>query len=590
MLVPLNLKIILTQFDKVCIMRIFCLMELHMKRESFEDLIKRCNETHTDKYAYLGIERIPYKAAKLTIMCPEHGEFKQSAAAHVRGAGCLPCGKTVVKMKRRTSLEQAVIKSKKIHGEAYTYESLSFSDKGGAAIIHYSCETHGKITQTLSDHLGGHGCKFCGYDSARVSLEQKYEYYLAKARETHGDTYTYYGYTQASGINKFLIRCREHGEFTQRFVNHAGGEGCPKCGAVKIGKALRYDPATYLADVLRVHNEKYTYGELIYGEGDRTKIEVVCSTHGKFLTSAKDHLTKATGCPYCQLRVSKGQQEIYDLLKPFCPDLTLEYSVDSSRKIWDMASPSLKICIEYDGLVWHSSRYMSNSKNITKWRQAAAVGYRQITIYSDEWTNKQALVSRFLLQVFGVSDLPSYHGRELTSAVVDKVTAKAFLEANHAQGFRKSSQYVGLYADKLVAILGYELRASGRGRGKDLSQMEITRYATNAKVRGGFSKILSHALKLHREVKYCYTFSDNRMFTGDLYLKCGFSKVADVPHSYCYIRHEERFDKAKFQKSKASRWSVFASNGETEKELAALNGYYQMYDCGKIKWGKSIHR
>jgi hypothetical protein len=80
------------------------------------------------------------------------------------------------------------------------------------------------------------------------------------------------------------------------------------------------------------------------------------------------------------------------------------------------------------------------------------------------------------------------------------------------------------------------------------------------------------------------------MFTGDMYLKCGFRKVSEVPHSYCYIRHGERLDKSKFQKSKAAKWSVVPCNGETEKELAALNGYYQMYDCGKVKWAKSISR
>ena len=45
---------------------------------------------HGNKYDYSKVE---YKTThkKVTIICPEHGEFEQSSASHKGGAGCPSC-------------------------------------------------------------------------------------------------------------------------------------------------------------------------------------------------------------------------------------------------------------------------------------------------------------------------------------------------------------------------------------------------------------------------------------------------------------------------------------------------------------------
>lgn len=55
------------------------------------DFIKRANQIHHNKYDY---SRTEYRgnAEEVWIICPEHGEFRQQAGSHLRGAGCPKCG------------------------------------------------------------------------------------------------------------------------------------------------------------------------------------------------------------------------------------------------------------------------------------------------------------------------------------------------------------------------------------------------------------------------------------------------------------------------------------------------------------------
>ena len=55
-----------------------------------QSYLKAVTEIHCGKYDYSKTE---YKGHNnlITIICPEHGEFKQKAKAHLYGSGCLKC-------------------------------------------------------------------------------------------------------------------------------------------------------------------------------------------------------------------------------------------------------------------------------------------------------------------------------------------------------------------------------------------------------------------------------------------------------------------------------------------------------------------
>lgn len=64
---------------------------------------QRCAESHAGKYTY---PEQAYKGAKekITIACPDHGEFQQAAWAHLSGKGCPKCGAYTPKWEMEVTL------------------------------------------------------------------------------------------------------------------------------------------------------------------------------------------------------------------------------------------------------------------------------------------------------------------------------------------------------------------------------------------------------------------------------------------------------------------------------------------------------
>ena len=59
-------------------------------RKSQRYIIEKFHEVHGSKYKY---DLVQYKSIdrKVTILCPSHGEFEQSAYCHIKGQGCKKC-------------------------------------------------------------------------------------------------------------------------------------------------------------------------------------------------------------------------------------------------------------------------------------------------------------------------------------------------------------------------------------------------------------------------------------------------------------------------------------------------------------------
>lgn len=60
------------------------------KRLSQDEFIKRCKKIHFNKYDYSKVEYTGYDN-NITIICPYHGEYTQSAYVHLVGCGCSKC-------------------------------------------------------------------------------------------------------------------------------------------------------------------------------------------------------------------------------------------------------------------------------------------------------------------------------------------------------------------------------------------------------------------------------------------------------------------------------------------------------------------
>jgi hypothetical protein len=127
-------------------------MEQHDKTKEF---IHKASEVHGEKYDYSKVE---YKNAhqKVIIICKTHGEFLQSPNGHLSNSGCVKC---IDRTKRRSNIEEFIIKANDVHGDKYDYSKFNYINCKTKGII--ICKKHGEFTQHASNHLLGKGCSKC---------------------------------------------------------------------------------------------------------------------------------------------------------------------------------------------------------------------------------------------------------------------------------------------------------------------------------------------------------------------------------------------------------------------------------------------
>lgn len=64
------------------------------------------------------------------------------------------------------STEEFITKAKTIHGDLYDYSETMYN--GRKEKIIFKCSIHGEMYQDPCDHLSGHGCKRCFFDSLKT--------------------------------------------------------------------------------------------------------------------------------------------------------------------------------------------------------------------------------------------------------------------------------------------------------------------------------------------------------------------------------------------------------------------------------------
>ena len=135
------------------------------KKLTKEEFILRSNSKHNNFYNY---DKVIYTNVdtKVTITCPNHGDFIQTPSMHMQGQGCPECRRNKISVKKSYNNEKFIQKAKEIHGDLYNYDKVVYRNIYSPIII--ECQKHGDFIQIPHTHLRGHGCPYC-----RMSLGEK---------------------------------------------------------------------------------------------------------------------------------------------------------------------------------------------------------------------------------------------------------------------------------------------------------------------------------------------------------------------------------------------------------------------------------
>lgn len=267
-------------------------------------------------------------------------------------------------------------------------------------------------------------------------------------------------------------------------------------------------------------------------------------------------------------------------IKSNCRDLISPYEVD-------IYIPDLKVAFEFNGIYWHGEDKGKDKKyHYSKWEKCKSQNVQLITVWEDNWRDKQEIVKSMIAHKLGLSKDEKVFAKDTyVDSGVEYKEAKDFAEKYHIQGATYGSYYIGLRdreSKELVAISIW--RKVGH-------EIFLDRYCTSLIVVGGTGKLISYAKSLlkNTEVNSIVSFSDNEISNGGLYKKLGFKKDQDVRPDYKYVYKSSRVHKFNFRKQRFKKNpELLYQEGLTELELAFMNNLVRIWDSGKVRWTLAI--
>ena len=152
---------------------------------------------------------------------------------------------------------------------------------------------------------------------SKVTLEERKNLFLIRAREVHGETYNYEKIKYVTSLKKVEIICAKHGEFLQSPNSHVKGTGCPKCS----GTGTRHNQNDVIDSFKKVHGDTYSY-EMVNYVNNSTPVKIICKKHGEFSMSPNKHKS-GRGCQKCSKITSISKMSATKTRKQSSRKLTL---------------------------------------------------------------------------------------------------------------------------------------------------------------------------------------------------------------------------------------------------------------------------
>lgn len=232
-----------------------------------ESFIEQACRAHSDAYTY-GKATYAKSTERLTITCPKHGDFLQTPASHLAGAGCPSCGGT----KKLTQVD-FVARATEVHGDAYDFSRAVYVNNRSP--VEVVCPEHGSFFPSPSNLFAGKGCNKCA-GNIRLSTAE----FIEKAVKIHG-SYSYDNVEYVDAKSKVAITCPDHGVFWQTPNAHLNGHGCPACKREKISAKMRKSHDDFMSECVATHGPKFDYRYTVYVD-DLQKIVIGCKPTGTF--------------------------------------------------------------------------------------------------------------------------------------------------------------------------------------------------------------------------------------------------------------------------------------------------------------------
>ena len=488
-------------------------------------------------YSPYGFESIVYKNNRTPVQlkCPIHGLFStlpSSLTKHL--TECPICKKKRLSDIQSKTTEQFIKEAKITHGNKYNYSKTQYVNaKTKVCII---CPKHGEFWQYPNTHLNSKGCPKCSNERLWDNRKDKTtkDGFIQKAREIHGNKYDYSKIEYINTSTKVCIICPEHGEFWQTPSAHLSGQGCPKCGKHHLSILFRDTIDEFVKKANIIHNNRYDYSKVEYIRGN-DKVCIICPEHGEFWQTPNNHL-QGHGCPKCAVgkNTSSEENEISEYIEGLIDDNIILNSRDIiSPNELDIYVPSRNIAFEYNGLYWHSDKFVGRDYHLSKTEKAITKGIKLIHIFEDEWLYKKDIVKSMINKELGCSKIIDASNCDVK--IIKNNVTETFINNNSIHYYVPCDFNIGLYyRDELLSTISFK---NDKVNGHYLLQNFCDKkYFT---VRKGIIKLINEFINMMKP-KEIITYIDRRWDNSDVFYEIGFKHIESLAPTCHYIINNKR--------------------------------------------------
>jgi|JI9StandDraft_2_1071091.scaffolds.fasta_scaffold02598_9 hypothetical protein len=264
-----------------------------------------------------------------------------------------------------------------------------------------------------------------------------------------------------------------------------------------------------------------------------------CGTTAEISTSSLK-LGLSTKCSKCSNQVSKPMLELAEYIKGLGIEVLVSHR-DFGFEI-DLYVPSKNFFIEYDGLVWHSSKFRATAANeAARFAKFKALGLQGMRIFEDQYLQKPELVKQMIRHRLGLGAAQQI--AQFTCEIVQSPsTHREFCNKYHMDGYGRSSWAIVARneSNEVVAFMGFRPYMAGKYKG----QQELSRFCTNYNFNcyGLFGKMLKMAkqhIRAHKLATHVVSASDNHISVGKVYANNGFKQLEADSLNWFYYLHSK---------------------------------------------------
>ena len=193
---------------------------------------------------------------------------------------------------------------------------------------------------------------------SRLTLNE----FVSRSKFKHRDQYDYSKVDYQGLYQKVIIICPEHGEFLQTPGNHLAGYKCKACAITKKTYS------EYIKQCKTKYGDKFDYSLINQTNFDyysRTPAPIICSVHGQFTRTAKEHLHGKAPCPSC------GQENKSKKISKFDFELFVAAANNKYAHKFEYHTPSSKhqkwtddltvVCPEHGPFITSASDHLKRS-------------------------------------------------------------------------------------------------------------------------------------------------------------------------------------------------------------------------------------